>query len=1078
MKLIVEPARVQPALEVQPAHELESELVVEPDLDALQKAAVQDRSPVLRVVGAPGTGKTTVALAAVLDRIRRDGMPASAGVVLTPSRRQAERLRDRLVSGAGVTTTRPMARTVASFAYAILSDHADSSGDGQPRLLTGADQDTILRELLAGHAADDGGPGRRPEWPAALAEAVPTRGFRDQLRDLISRAVEHGLEATDLALLGVTHEVPEWVAASRVLAEYDQVTALSRPGCFDPSWVLGAAAAALREDSASAARLAGRVRFVAVDDAQDLSPAAAQLIEAAVRVCGVRLLVAGDPDAAVHGFRGSDPRLVAGGWSLLADAPTVVLRRGHRQGSGLAAVTSRVAERVGSVGMVRHRRPVPRPDPRPASVLPVAADSAHVAGAASPAVEVSVLHSGGAQSRAVCSALRKAHVLQAVPWSQMAVLVRGQACGAALRRQLAAEGIPLVADAGLPLVEEPVVRPLLSLMSAAVAVAAGSADPFGVDALVDTLTSPVCGVDSLRLRAVRRAILRVDRSRGGQRSSDQLLVAGALGDSVAAALGELGDPLRRCAAAIRSGRRAMTGQVPATAHALLWAVWSALGVAEQWRQAALAGGPLGRAADRHLDAVVALFKAATDHQERLPGGGPGGFLELVMGQEVESDALVALAPATDAVTVTTPAGAAGRSWRLVVVAGVQQGQWPDLRPHGGLLHTQRLIDVLTGRDDRETGPDCAVLHDELRLFHVAVSRAREHLLVTAVRDEDHQPSVLLDLVDPPTPGQDEPRPFAVARPSASLPEAVAQLRREVVVAQEPVQRERAARGLALLAHHGVRGADPASWWSARDATDRDRPRRAGLTEVVISPSHLAGFTQCELRWFLTHCGGQPDHTSPASAVGQLVHDIAAGCDTGDEDAMGAELARRWPGLGLPAGWVTRRQFELAGDMVRRLAAHDRAAREQGWQLVSREVTLEATVGGVTVRGRVDRVERDDRGRVRVIDLKTGASKPSAADVARHPQLGAYQLLLAAHGPDPVAGAALLQLGGAATASRVDLQQQAPLEDGDAAGWAAAMVSDVGRRAAGSGFRAIPGTWCRTCPTVASCPSFADTGVDS
>ena len=40
-------------------------------------------------------------------------------------------------------------------------------------------------------------------------------------------------------------------------------------------------------------------------------------------------------------------------------------------------------------------------------------------------------------------------------------------------------------------------------------------------------------------------------------------------------------------------------------------------------------------------------------------------------------------------------------------------------------------------------------YDETRLFHVAVTRATERLLVTAVGNEDEQPSVYLDLVDPP-----------------------------------------------------------------------------------------------------------------------------------------------------------------------------------------------------------------------------------------------------------------------------------------------------------------------------------------
>ena len=67
---------------------------------------------------------------------------------------------------------------------------------------------------------------------------------------------------------------------------------------------------------------------------------------------------------------------------------------------------------------------------------------------------------------------------------------------------------------------------------------------------------------------------------------------------------------------------------------VLWALWSALGLAEPWRLAALDGGAGAARADRELDAVVALFEAAATYVDRLPGRGPDGLLEQVAGQDL------------------------------------------------------------------------------------------------------------------------------------------------------------------------------------------------------------------------------------------------------------------------------------------------------------------------------------------------------------------------------------------------------------------------------------------------------------
>ena len=93
--------------------------------------------------------------------------------------------------------------------------------------------------------------------------------------------------------------------------------------------------------------------------------------------------------------------------------------------------------------------------------------------------------------------------------------------------------------------------------------------------------------------------------------------------------------------------------------------------------------------------------------------------------------------------------------------------------------------------------------------------------------------------------------------------------------------------------------------------------------------------------------------------------------------------RRWGRLGLPPGWLSRRDLGRARAMTDRLATYVREADAAGWRRAASEESMRVALGRAVVTGRVDRVEVDAHGRVRVVDLKTGASKPSAGEVARH-----------------------------------------------------------------------------------------------
>ena len=453
---------------------------------------------------------------------------------------------------------------------------------------------------------------------------------------------------------------------------------------------------------------------------------------------------------------------------------------------------------------------------------------------------------------------------------------------------------------------------------------------------------------------------------------------------------------------------------------MLWAAWEASGLAGRLEQESLDGGARGAVADRALDAVLALFDAAARYVDRLPGASVLGLVDDVDAQEVPGDTLAGRAPEGDAVRVMTAHASKGLEWPLVVVAGVQEGVWPDLRLRGSLLGADDLADLAQARAVGGPLADrrAELLAEERRLFYVAVTRAQERLVVTAVAgtEGEDRPSRFLEELGIELPE----RARAVGRPltGAGL---VAELRHVAATSPDPALREAACRRLALAAAAGsdevpaVAAAHPDRWWGLAPLSD-DAPLVGDGEQVRVSPSKVESFDTCSLRWFLESGVGVAGSTGPAQVVGSLVHALAelgSGDEALPEDVLLERLDAVLPELELGAPWAVRRRREEAVEQLRKFLAWQAASTRE---LVGTELDVQVPLSERAVlSGRVDRLERDEQGRAVVVDLKTGSSKPSAGELARHPQLGVYQLAVALgafaeqHGLTEPGGAALLQL---------------------------------------------------------------------
>lgn len=186
-------------------------------------------------------------------------------------------------------------------------------------------------------------------------------------------------------------------------------------------------------------------------------------------------------------------------------------------------------------------------------------------------------------------------------------------------------------------------------------------------------------------------------------------------------------------------------QVPEPQY-VLGLAWDCCGVALDWQRQALVADADGRAANDRLDVMMRLFSYAAGSGARQS---MEDFISSVRSMRVAADSLAKVAPIDQAVTLTTPAGAAGRHWPLVWIVQVTEGTWPNLAARNTMFGGEDLADVVLHRGLHvETGSEpgaelMRVLGAEQRGFLVALTRAESKVFVGSVLSDADVPSDFL-----------------------------------------------------------------------------------------------------------------------------------------------------------------------------------------------------------------------------------------------------------------------------------------------------------------------------------------------
>ncbi|HEX2193557.1 MAG TPA: ATP-dependent DNA helicase [Candidatus Limnocylindria bacterium] len=322
----------------------------------------------------------------------------------------------------------------------------------------------------------------------------------------------------------------------------------------------------------------------------------------------------------------------------------------------------------------------------------------------------------------------------------------------------------------------------------------------------------------------------------------------------------------------------------------------------------------------------------------------------------------------DAVHVLTYHKAKGLEFPVVFMVGLVDDRFPTRSRGDQLPLPEELVREPLPAGDHH-------LAEERRLFYVGMTRAREELVLTWARDYGGRVArrmspFLLEALDlPPA------TPVEVLRPSIA---------------------ER-------LARHD-RGQAPATAAAAAPAALGERP-------LHLSYGQVSDYLDCPARYRYAHVIRIPTPASHQMAYGRALHAAVqayhrrqmAGEPMSLQE-LHAELDANWESV----GYLTQRHEE-----ARRQAAREALARfwDEQRRDPARPVAVEqefaAAIGRERVRGRYDRIDHDDDGRVVITDYKSSDVRDPATANRRAReslQLSIYALAYQAqHGrlPDEV-----------------------------------------------------------------------------
>ncbi|MFD2251696.1 uncharacterized protein (TIGR00375 family) [Pseudochelatococcus lubricantis] len=382
-------------------------------LDADQACAAEATGVPLMVIAGPGSGKTRMLTHRIAHLVRECGVPATACLAVTFTRKATEELRARLAALLGQEARQVAVHSFHSLGLAILRAHAARAG-----------------------LAPDFGIAAEAERKAALAQALGVSESRaGRFLKAVSLLKRTGATGTD-------EEENARAALRRIAREQNRLD-------FDDLVVQAADLLETHPDIAALWR--ERFSHVLADEFQDIDEQQYRLLRL-IGEDGGDLCVIGDPDQAIYGFRGADAACFARFGQDFPSARTLRLANNYRSTGTIATAAARF---IGApvAGIVR-----PMQEP---IALHVAATEAAEAEFVAATIEDLL---GGHDMLAANRGGRAGAADRPLGFADCAVLYRTDAQAAALRAAFDRAGIPFRKSSPAPIQDHPGVVAILEAL--------------------------------------------------------------------------------------------------------------------------------------------------------------------------------------------------------------------------------------------------------------------------------------------------------------------------------------------------------------------------------------------------------------------------------------------------------------------------------------------------------------------------------------------------------------------------------------------------------------------------------------